>query len=137
MNWAGIKCWWEGHDVRQQTAVIAVEVEKNVTTTTRYGKCKKCGKGTLENGLSAWDDDKSFIERHEVALSILLFILGFLSVIFVLAVLVLATQRYGCRVNAEIMELPWKFHWITGNCYYELEGRWIARNLLKVVDLLK
>ena len=37
---------------------------------------------------------------------------------------VLEFAKYDCRVQAEIMEVDYKFHWWAG-CFYKETGRWV------------
>ena len=139
MTWARIKCWFVGHDIiKIKYAVKTTKEYHGHDEVRKYTGCSKCGAGSPQKELNWWGGgDKSVFERHEALFSLLLFLLALVAVIFVVTVLVMATQRYSCRINSEIMELAWKFNWITGNCYFEVEGRWIARNLLTVVDILR
>lgn len=139
MNWARIKCWLKGHSLTTEKYLVKDTKKYHGHDEIRsYKGCSRCGKGSPKHELSYWnDDDKSFIERHEQAFGILAFLGAFVAVIFVVAVAVMFGSSIGCRINGDIMELPWKFNWINGTCYYQLEGRWIARSLLTVVDVLK
>ena len=138
MNWARIKCWWKGHDiVRIRYVVKDTKKYHGHDEVRQYRGCGRCGVGSPENELGTWWDEKGFYREHETKFGILAFLGSFVAVIFVIAVAVMLGSSLGCRINGEIMELPWKFNWITGACYYELDGRWIARSLLTVVDVLK
>lgn len=134
MNWiARIKCWWSGHKLE---SVYYTMEGHNGIEKRHYTGCSRCGAGTKEEELRSWDSD-GFAWEHRDGLGFLLFISICLAVIIVLGLVVLVGTRYSCKINGEIMDLPWKFHWLTGNCYYEVKGQWIQRSLLQVVDLLK
>ena len=139
MNYkARLACWWHGHDTRRiKYAVKDTKKYHGHDEVRTYRGCGRCGAGSPDFELGTWWDEKSFMRRHETAIGILTFLGGFAAVIFAVTALVMIGQNYSCKINGEIMELPSRFNWVTGNCYFQFEGRWVARSLLSVVDLLK
>ena len=140
MNYkARFLCWWNGHDVsRFKYQVMSTKKYHGHDEVRDFLGCARCGAGSPQKELSHWSKDgQGFIRRHELFFEISTFIVGFALVIFAITAGVMIGQNYSCSINGEIMELPWKFNWITGNCYFQFEGRWVARDLLSVVDLLK
>lgn len=137
MDWKGLECWWYGHNVRQATAVITEDKKYHGHTTTRkYGKCTVCGKGTLENEIWTFPHSKSFMERNSWIIPT---ILGVVIVSCILAVSIIPPVYFankGCLDAGVQMSLEAKYSWWSG-CYYKVNGRWIADNLLSVVDLIK
>lgn len=144
MDWRRVRCWFTGHVVRNETAIIKEDKKYHGHTTTRkYGKCARCGKGTLENELSYWGDEKNLFERHEtlwlaivIAGSILGFCVATAVVIGLGALIAFPLSKHMCMEYASQMGLEGKYSYWTG-CYLKVEGRWIANELLSVVDLLK
>jgi hypothetical protein len=144
MDWARFKCWFKGHDVRKATAVITEDKKYHGHVTTRqYNKCHRCGKGTLENELNYWSDEKNLWERHDTLITTLTVIgvcIGVLIGIFLLVGLctlaLFPMMAYTCKVGGAEMGLAAKYNYWTG-CYFNVDGRWIHESLLNVVDILK
>lgn len=131
-------CWLYGHDViRIKYAIIDSKKYHGHNEVRNYRGCRRCDAGSPDNELGTWWDETGFLREHEDAIVFLKCFGVIIAVIFGITGVVIFGSSIGCRINGEIMELPWKFNWINGTCYYELDGRWIARSLLTVVDVLK
>lgn len=137
MDWRRIECWWSGHDVRQDTAIMVEDKKYHGHTTTRtFGKCVRCGEGTLENELSCWTDEKSFWVRNDWIVPT---IIGTAIVVALFALCIVPPLYFankGCLDAGVQMDLESKYSMWSG-CFYKVDGRWIADELLSVVELLK
>lgn len=137
MIWRRIKCWWVGHNVVQVKYVVKDTKKYHGHDEQRtFGCCSKCGKGTRENEMWTYQDGKSFMDRNDwVYPSVIL--VGVVVLFF--AVIIVPTvyfSRIGCEDAGIQMVLESKYSFWSG-CYYKVDGRWIADDLLSVVDLLK
>jgi len=138
MDWKRVRCWWYGHKIVQEVYVVKdTKKYHGHDETRRFGKCKVCGVGTPQNELNSWNhDDYNLWERNHTTFGILIAVF---AVVFVLALAavpsVLATWK-GCMDAGTQMNIPAKYSFWSG-CYYQVDGRWIADQLLSVVDLLK
>jgi hypothetical protein len=114
-----IRCWWSGHYYRTR-----YDEDKTYHECTRCGNCVKN---------VYWDDNRGFYEKYEgwfTALVIALVMVAFMGFIIYLV------SYLPCKSQGTLMELPWKWDFISG-CYFNVQDRWIATGLLDIVDLLK
>jgi len=137
MDWLiRFKCWWNGHYVIQEKYVVEDAKKYHGHAEVRtFGKCKYCGKGTKENEL--WHSDEySFLERHGWIAPTLFMIGAFLILAFLLVRVPWLVSIKACHDAGIQMSLESKFSFWSG-CYYKIEGRWLADELVKVVDIIK
>lgn len=116
-------CWFLGHDFEWQKHEYVEELNRKV----HFYECSRCKECSYHgNDYGFWDKYGGWITG--------ILVLGVIGLMF-----------YGfwyffsyipCFRTAEMMELPWKYDFLSG-CYYEIQGRWIERSLLDIVDILK
>jgi hypothetical protein len=111
-----IKCWWYGHK----------RPENNWTDPFT---CSTCGKDDQETA-------RNLYRRNQEWLEPVFFLVGVAAFILVLCLIGWYWGLHVCRESGTNMGLLWKFYFWTG-CYFEIDGRWVIDDLLKVVDVLK
>ena len=133
---ARFRCWWKGHYIIQEQYVVedAKKYHGHVEIRT-FGKCKYCGKGTKENALW-YRDEYSLLERHRWIAPTLFLISVLLILAFFLGGLPWLVSMKECHDSGIQMGLESKYSFWSG-CYYKVEERWLADELLKVVDIIK
>lgn len=145
MNWARIKCWFIGHDlINIKYALKTTKKYHGHDEVRKYRGCSRCDAGSPEKELNWWNGDgNTVIERHETTF-MLLSVIGLMLAVAIIgaiivgigAIIAFPISKFMCLKNGAEMGLAAKYNYWTG-CYFKVDGRWIADELLSVVDLLK
>lgn len=133
---ARIKCWWNGHYSKEvQYEVEGAEKYLGRKEFRTFRQCAVCGKGTKEKELK-YSESRSFLERHDWVMPLTVVIGLFIAIMAIIILPNLYFANKGCLDAGLQMGIESKYS-IWSGCFFKIDGRWIADDLLKVVDLLK